>query len=171
MLQGYFLGMKIKAPENSLGTYLTKKDIGSIEIYSQAGISKSEISKLRSGRISTISAQKLYLISLVTKEDIQIILPQVYPNLRLNLVDKSTEPIDKCTFTPLGVVLDFLPSENNSLVFISLRTGIKMPRLKDLIKKDSTIVLAHELYLLELATSVEPGSYFRKLYSNLKLKS
>lgn len=160
--------LKEKAPENSLSIYLTNKNIGNIDIYAKTGIPTSELSRLRSGKISAVPANKLYLISLVSKEPIGKIVEAIYPKLKL--AGKNTvlrKPKGK--FTNLGNLLISEHYEVNSLKSISAKTGIKLPRLTDLIKKDSAIILAHELYLIELAIGVTVGSYFNKLFSELQL--
>lgn len=162
--------MKEKAPENSLGIYLTNRKIGNIEIYAKTSIPTSDLSRLRSGKISSIPANKLYLISLVSEEPIGKIAEIIYPNLKL-VSNRTSQQKSKEKFTTLGSLLISVHNEVNSLTSISLKTGIKLPRLKDLIKKESVVILAHELYLIELATEAKVGSYFERLFSGLQLNS
>lgn len=160
--------MKEKAPQNSLSIYLTNRNISNIDIYAKTGIPTSELSRLRSGKISAIPANKLYLISLVSKEPIGKIVETIYPKLKLTGKSANLQK-PKGKFTKLGNLLISEYNEVNSLKSISLKTGIKLPRLNDLIKKDSAVILAHELYLIELAIGVKIGLYFNKLFSDLQL--
>lgn len=164
--------LKEKAPENLLGIYLTKKNISNIDIYAKTGIPTTDLSRLRSGQISSIPALKLYLISLVANESIDAIVKEIYPNLRLIESEKRLTSITKPSKrTTLGSILDSLLVSENTIELISKRTGIKLPRLKDLARKAETVILAHELYLIELATSQDAGALFNTLYRNNTLNS
>lgn len=156
--------MKEKAPENSLGVYLTAVNIANVDIYAKTNIPTSDLSRLRSGEILTIPAARLYLISLVTSDSIGIVLKKVYPNLGLK---SKQDPAEKTTLTPVGKVMRTL--EGYSLEKIAFKTGLELKRLRDLTRKPTTIVAAHELYLIELATETETGALFLELFKDLYL--
>jgi len=150
-----------------LGIYLTKKNISNIDIYVKTGIPTTDLSRLRSGQISSIPALRLYLISLVAEESIGYILKDIYPNLSLAKGYNKLAPLTKPTKrTKLGTILDSLLVSENTIELISKKTGIKLPRLKDLARKEETVILAHELYLIELATNQKIGTLFSVLYGS-----
>lgn len=159
--------MKEKLPENNLGTYLTRLEISNIEIYSKTGIPTVELSKLRSGRISRLSAKKLYLISLAIGKDIGYTLIEVFPNFAVSVA--KPRKTDTKKYTEIGNYLNSI--ENDTIEVISNKTGITVSRLRDLKTKSKAIVLAEELYSLEIATSRNPGDLYKMIFASLKLNT
>lgn len=161
--------MKEIAPENFLGRYLTNSNLSNVEIYYKTGIPTTDLSRMRNGEISAIPALRLYLISLVTGDPMEVVLKQVYPNLTLVNTDNPISSKIKTTTTPIGKVLFSL--EEYTFETISYKTGIKISRLRNLATKETSIALSHQLYLIELATNRKPGALFNKLFENIKLNS
>lgn len=158
--------MASKTPINNLGNFLTKRKIANIDIHAKTSIATVELSKLRNGLIKKISAKKLVLIVLSINEDIEKVIKEIYPDISLKNVENE---VGKTKLTSLG---DFLGSvEANTLKTISSKTGISVTRLKILQTKETAIPLAHELYLIELATNQNPGSLFKRIYKDLELNS
>ncbi len=161
--------MKVEAPGNLLGPYLTKKEKDSVDIHEKTGIPIGSIRKMRSGETRAIPAIELYKISLVTKDAIGVVLKEIYPVLKLASNDKFISNNIKSDTTDLGKVLFSL--EDYNLDNLAHRTGIKRDRLHRLTKLDSTKVQSHELYLIEIASNKEPGELFVKLFKNIKLSA
>lgn len=156
--------MKEKAPKNSLGVYLTAANVSNVDIYAKTNIPTYDLSRLRSGEILTIPAARLYLISLVTLDPIGVVLIRVYPDLTL----KTTQnPIEKHSLTPVGETLRLL--EGHTIEKIAFKTGIELKRLRDLTRKPTTVITAHELYLIEMAIETDPGTLFLKLFEGICL--
>lgn len=158
--------MASKTPDNNLGSFLTNKKIANIDIHADTSISAVELSKLRNGIIKKIPAKKLALIALSINVDIGKVVMETYPNLKLE-PSKDNAKVSKST--KLGKFLDGV--ENNTLTIISHRTGISVPRLKILKTRANAIPLAHELYLIELATNEKPGNLFKLIFSDLVINT
>jgi transcriptional regulator with XRE-family HTH domain len=156
--------LKNKAPVNFLGEFLTKNNIANIDIHAKTSIPTSELSKIRNGEISNISAAKLYLISLAIGINVGDVLLKIYPHLQI--INTTTHSAEKA-LTNFGSLLESL--RGISLKEVAIKTGIKLSRLNDLSKKSSAIVYSHELYLIELVCNKEPGTYFIELFSGAKL--
>ncbi|WDF77076.1 hypothetical protein PQ469_24640 [Mucilaginibacter sp. KACC 22773] len=159
--------MKVEAPENLLGPYLTKKGKDSVEIHEKTGIPIGSIRKMRSGETKAIPAIELYKISLVTKDSISQVLNEVYPNLKLFSIDKIISTQIKADTTDLGKVIFSL--EDYDLYNLAHKTGIKKDRLRRLTKLDSSKIQSHELYLIEMASDKEAGELFANLFKNIRL--
>lgn len=159
--------LKVEAPDNLLGPYLTKKQKDSVGIHEKTGIPIGSIRKMRSGETKGIPAVELYKISLVTKDPIGVVLREIYPNLKLVRIDKLISNNIKPDTTDLGKVIFSLGDYN--LDNLAHKTGIKRDRLNRLTKLDSTKILSHELYLIEIASDKEPGELFINLFKYLKL--
>ncbi|WP_214228005.1 hypothetical protein [Pedobacter sp. B4-66] len=157
------MAYKVDIPKNSLGSYLTSKGISSIDIHAKTGIPAVELSQLRNGLIKGISGKKLFLIVKAADLYMDEALKQVYPDLKLVIQDqKSLE-------TSIDTMKDFFDSiEENTLQIVANKTKIPITRLKN-IKANKVNLLAHELYLIELATKTNPGTLFHMLYQDLKL--
>ncbi len=158
--------MASRIPENSLSSFLTKRKIANIDIHAATGIPTVEISKLRNGLIKKISAKKLVLIMLSIGENIADVIEEIYPNLSLMNI---TPGIKISNQTMLGKFFDSV--EDNTIKIISYKTGITIGRLKSLKTKSNAIPLAHELFLIELATEQKIGSLFNLLFKNLSLNT
>jgi hypothetical protein len=159
--------LKLEAPENFLGPYLTKKEKDSVEISEITGIPINSVRKMRSGETRAIPAIELYKISLFTKDSINQVLKEVYPNLKLDSIDKIVSPKIKTDSTELGKVIFSL--EDYDLNNLAYKTGIGRGRLLRLTKLDSSKIQSHELYLIELASDKEPGELFANLFKDIKL--
>ncbi|MBB3058275.1 hypothetical protein [Mucilaginibacter gotjawali] len=159
--------MKVEAPDNLLGPYLTNKGKDSVDIHGKTGIPIGSIRKMRSGETKAIPAIELYKISLVTKDAIGVVLKEIYPSLKLVQTDKVILTNIKSDTTDLGKVIMHL--EDYNLDNLAYRTGIKRGRLQRLTKLDSTKILSHELYLIEMASNKEPGELFISLFADIKL--
>lgn len=162
--------LKAEAPDNSLGPYLTKRKIDSIEIYVKTGIPVSDIRKMRSLEIEAIPAIRLYLISLMNKvENIEQLLLKIYPSLKLINTGKPISRNVKVDSSDIGILLFSL--EDFDLDNLSYRTGIKRDRLLRLTKLDRAKIDAHELFLIEMAANKKAGDLFKVLYNDLKLNT
>jgi hypothetical protein len=159
--------LKVEAPDNLLGPYLTKKEKDSVDIHGKTGIPIGSIRKMRSGETKAIPAIELYKISLVTKDPIGVVLKEIYPSLKLVSTDKVISTNIKYDTTDLGKVIFSL--EDYNLDILAYRTGIKRDRLHRLTKLDSTKIQSHELYLIEIASNKEPGELFITLFKGIKL--
>ena len=161
------LKLKEKLPENNLGTYLTQLEIPNIEIYAKTGIPTVELSKLRSGRITRLSAKKLYFISLAAGKDIGDTLKEVFPTLAI----ADTKPVKSNSkkYTEIGNYLNSI--ERDTIEAISRKTSITVSRLRDLKTKSNVIALAEELYSIELATNKNPGDLYKMMFANVRLNS
>lgn len=157
------------APENFLGRYLTNRNLSNVEIYCKTGIPTTDLSRMRNGEISAIPAVRLYLISLVTGDPMNVVLKEVYANLDLLHNDNPQSNKIKVTTTPIGKLLFSL--EEYTLETISYKTGIKLSRLRNLATKETAVALSHQLYLIELAANLEAGSLFNKLFKDIKLNT
>lgn len=161
--------MRIDAPDNSLGPYLTNKGLDSIEIHFKTGIPVGSIRKMRSGETKAIPGGELYLISLIAKDEIEIVLQKVYPNLKLVKTDKLLHNNVKADTSEVGKMLFSL--EEYNLDILAYRTGIKRDRLLRLTKLSPDKIQSHELYLIELGSNQQSGTLFRRLFKNLQLNS
>lgn len=161
--------LKVEAPDNLLGPYLTKKEKDSVDINERTGIPIGSIRKMRSGETKAIPAIELYKISLATKDAIGMVLKEIYPSLKLTQTDKIIPTSIKPDTSDLGQVI--LQLEDYNLDNLSYRTGIKRGRLLRLTKLDSTKILSHELYLIEMASNKEAGTLFCSLFKDVKLNS
>jgi len=157
------------APENFLGRYLTNKNLSNVEIYYKTGIPATDLSRMRNGEISAVPAHRLYLISLVTGDTMEVVLKEVFPNLTLIHTNNPLSSKIKETTTPIGRTLFSL--EEYTFEAISYKTGITISRLRNLATKETSIVLSHQLYLIELAANRKPGLLFNKLFENVKLNT
>jgi hypothetical protein len=153
--------------ENSLGDYIARKNIASIDIHVKTGIPTSDISRYKNGRTIPIPAERIYLISLIADEPLKDFLTKVYSTVKLQKTTNQVASTQSLLTTPFGKLINSL--DDNTFSNISYKTGIKVKRLKDLCSKETAIILGHELLLLELATNVEPGTYFVNLYGELTL--
>jgi hypothetical protein len=159
------MAFKVDTPINNLGPFLTSINISSIDIHGKTGIPTDELSKLRKGAIKTISAEKLFLISLINKIGIKKMLEGVYPSLKLRPTSSNLKG------TKFDSIQDFFNYvEVDVIKMISETTGIAPYRLKK-IKYNKVAPLAHELYLIEIATKTTPGTLFNILYKDLNLNS
>lgn len=161
--------LKVEAPDNLLGPYLTKKGKDSVEIHEKTGIPIGSIRKMRSGETKAVPAIELYKISLVTRDPIGVLLKEIYPGLKLLNTDKVISSNIKHDTTDLGKVIFSLADYN--LNNLSHRTGIKRGRLNRLTKLDSTKIQSHELYLIEMASNKEPGELFISLFKEIKFNT
>ncbi len=158
--------MKEKAPKNSLGVYLTSINISSVDIYAKTNIPTYDLSRLRSGEILTIPAARLYLISLATRDPIGVVLKKVYPDLSLKT---KQNPIEKHALNPVGEIFRLI--EGHTIEKIAFKTGLELKRLRDLARKPTAVITAHELYLIEMAIDTDPGILFENLFKDLCLNS
>ncbi len=99
----------------------------------------------------------------------EVVLKQVYPNLKLVNSDNPLSNKIKPSTTSIGKILFSL--EEYTFEIISHKTGIKINRLRNLATKETTILLSHQLYLIELATDRKPGTLFNKLFENINLNT
>ncbi|WP_348082758.1 hypothetical protein [Mucilaginibacter sp.] len=159
--------MKLEAPDNFLGPYLTKKGKDSVEISEITGIPINSVRKMRSGETKAIPAIELYKISLFTKDLINQLLKEVYPNLKLDSIDKVVSSKIRADSTELGKIIFSL--EDYDLSNLAYKTGIERDRLLRLTKLDSSKIQSHELYLIELASDKEPGELFANLFKDVTL--
>lgn len=158
--------MASRIPHNNLNSFLTKRNIANVDIHAKTGIPTVEISKLRNGLIKKIGAKKLFLIILSIGEDIGNVIEEIYPNLSLVNIEPEVK-ISKQTV--LGKFFDTV--EDNTIKIISYKTGITIERLKALKSKSNAVPLAHELFLIELATLQINGSLFNLLFNEVKLNT
>jgi hypothetical protein len=158
---------------NSLGGYIIRNKIPSIEIHVMTSIPTPEISRCKNGQTELIAAEKIYLFWLVAKElfdePLKDFLPKIYPLVNLKNSDKPETINTPMTRTPFGRLLNGL--EEHTLHAIAYKTGITIKRLKDLSSKPTAIIWGHELFLIELASDAEFGECFNGLFGNLKLNS
>ncbi|MET3606926.1 transcriptional regulator with XRE-family HTH domain [Mucilaginibacter rubeus] len=161
--------MKATAPGNEIGTIFFSQGISNIDVSVKTGIPTSELSRIRNGEIRAIAAFKFYLIALAIDTPINLFIENAYKNLRLANIKGSKSIIDGSKLTSLGAILR--PYEETTLASIAFKTGIALKRLKDLSRKNSSIVLAYELFLIEMAIGEKPGFLFSKLFSHLELNS
>lgn len=159
------MAFKLSFPLHNLGPFLTRNGIVNIDIYAQTGIPTDELSKLRNGFIKGIDAKKLFLIIKSSALKTGPALVQIYPTVGLLSTDQETE---KRRIEDIDAFFDSI--EQNTLNKISDKTGISVTRLTN-IRKSKVNPLAHELYLIELATKVKPGTLFDILYRDLELNT
>lgn len=155
--------------ENSLGDYIIKNGLASIDIHAKTSIPTSDISRYKNGRTELIPAERIYLISLIVKDSLKEFLLKIYPKVALQNETRPLVRTSSLLTTAFGVLINSI--DDYTLNTISFKTGIAVKRLKDLSSKKNSIIWGHELLLIELATNVEPGVYFKKLFSDLELNS
>ncbi|MBT2560090.1 hypothetical protein J7E50_02495 [Pedobacter sp. ISL-68] len=156
---------KLDIPKNDLGPFLTLKDITSIDIHAKTGISTIELSQLRKGSIKSIGAQKLFLIAKAGGIEIKEMLENVYPQLKLRREITKTKITE---FDDFKGFFEYI--QGDAIQEIADKTGLTPYRLKN-IKNNKVNPLAHELYLIELATKTKPGTLFNVLYKDLELNT
>lgn len=159
------MASKVTYPANNLGPFLTSKNISSVDVYARTGISTVELSQLRKGTIKGIDAKKLYLIAKVGKISINDMLIGVYPNLNLN---PTANDDNSRGFQSLAEFFDHI--DKNVIKLIAEKTGITVYRIKN-IRAGKVNPDAHELYLIEMATKIKPGTLFNILFKDLTLNS
>lgn len=159
------MASKVTYPANNLGPFLTSKNISSVDIYARTGISTVELSQLRKGTIKGIDAKKFYLIAKVGKISINDMLIGVYPNLNLN---PTANDDNLMGFQSLAEFFDHI--DKNVIELIAEKTGITVYRIKN-IRAGKVNPDAHELYLIEMATKIKPGTLFNILFNDLTLNS
>lgn len=163
-LNGQNMASKVNIPVNNLGSYLTKNDKLNIDIYARTQISTVELSKLRSGLIKSLDARKLFLIIKAAELNIEDALIQIYPNLKLTSKDGKASSVFNNLYDFFEVI------EKYTLQKVASDTGISIVRLRN-IKNNKVHPLAHELFLIELATDTKPGTLFKVLFGKVKLSS
>lgn len=164
--------LKKTAAPNSLGVYLTNKNIGNVDIFAKTCIPTNDLSRMRNGDTLSISAERLFLISLVSGDPIKEVLLKIFPELKLKKTDKPILNEQKAQkLTTFGKLVK--DSEDFTLAVISHRTGLGYRRLYNLstFSATATVLQSHELLLVEMALDKEPGELFTALYSHLELNS
>lgn len=164
--------MKVEAPKNNLGPYLTKrlkdKDQDSTDISEATGIPLASVRNMRSGTVKSIPAIESYKIALFVGDPIEVYLKEVYPNLRLQHTDKPLSKNIKDDTSPTGKLIFSL--EGYNLDTLAYRTGIKRDRLYRLTKLGIDRIETYELALIEMAADKEPGELFKVLFKGVGLK-
>lgn len=124
----------------------------------KSGLSKSQISKLKKGKIGRLTAATFYKIYNGFGDSCGYATKIVFGNIKL----KTTKPEKR---TPFGrFMLQFEKSEN-TIAEISTKTGIEEIRLKEIYFKNGALE-AHELLLIEKAIGEEQGELFEKFYKD-----
>jgi len=164
--------LKVEAPDNNLGPYLTKKLKGqkedSTDIAKATGIHVETIRKMRNGITKSLPAVESYKIALFVKDSIEIYLKEVYPNLVLQYTDKPISRNVKDGTSDIGKLIFGL--EDYNLDILAYKTGIKRDRLQRLTKLGVDRIETYELALIEMAADKETGELFKVLFKGIKLK-
>ncbi|QNL51961.1 hypothetical protein H8S90_10485 [Olivibacter sp. SDN3] len=165
--------MKVEAPKNSLGPYLTRKlrDKGqdSTNISALTGIHVETLRKMRNGTTKSIPAIESWKIALFVGDPIDVYLREVYPNLNLQYTDKPLSKSIKGDTSDTGILIFSL--EDFNLDILAYRTGIKRDRLYRLTKLGFEKIETYELALIEMAADKEPGELFNELFKDVELKA
>lgn len=132
-----------------------------LELTKRSKISQSQISKLKNGSVTKLSAQTFYLITKAFNDTISNSKKIVYPNENFSL--KVWKPKQRNNF---GGLISRYEISKNSLEEISFKTGIKEARLFELYYRKGALE-AYELILIEKALSIKEGKLFEELYGNL----
>lgn len=163
--------LKIEAPENSLGPYLTRKlkDKGqdSTDISTVTGIHVETIRKMRNGTTKSLPAVESWKLALFVGDPITVYLNEVYPKLVLQHTDKPVSKNIKDDTSPTGRLIFSL--ENYNLDILAHKTGIKRDRLQRLTKLGIDRIETYELALIEMAADKERGELFKVLFKEVKL--
>jgi len=163
--------LKVEAPDNNLGPYLTKRLKGqredSTDIAKATGIHVETIRKMRNGITKSIPAIESLKIALFVGDPIEVYLKEVYPTLNLKNTDKPISKNIKSDTSPTGNLIFSL--EDYNLDILAHKTGIKRDRLQRLTKLGIDRIETYELALIEMAADKETGELFKILFKDIVL--
>ena len=127
----------------------------------RSGLSTGQISKLKNGNVTRLSAHTFFLIVKAFNDSIPNAIKTVFPNGEFKL--KAWNPKIRNSF---GQTMQEYELQKNSLQEISYKTGIKEVRLNELYYRNGAVE-AYELILIEKAISEKTGTLFNKLFEKL----
>lgn len=153
-------------PEHKLKEYLDSKKESDIDLIASTGMGKSIISKLKSFD-TTLSAERLYIISKVYKDELENTITSIYPDL---ILPKKPKKDFNEKRTPLENILLPLPKDHMSLEEMSYLTDIDIERLKEILSKPTVVISASELILLEKVKNLKAGTLFKAVFGHIKIK-
>lgn len=148
--------------KHNIGSYITEK-LAELKmqdkiLVDKSGISKGQISKLKSGSVERLSAETFYLIVKAFDDKIDKAVKVIYPSLNLDLNKEKTK-----TRNSFGKLMLQFETKINTLEQIAVRTGISTIRLTELYYRKGSPE-AYELILIEKAIGVKSGVIFEQLY-------
>ncbi|MBF0598380.1 helix-turn-helix domain-containing protein [Faecalibacter rhinopitheci] len=124
----------------------------------KSGLSASQISKLKNGHVSKLSAQTFYSIVIAFDDTLDNAIKMVFDLNTFNL--KKYIPRKRNEF---GLLLQQFEISKNSLEEISQRTGIKEIRLSEAYYRNGALD-AHEILLIEKVIGLEAGYLFKLMF-------
>lgn len=125
----------------------------------KSGLSTGQISKLKNGSITRLSANAFYLLVTAFDDSFLKATSLTYPNLK-DFKLKKYNPKERNAF---GDIMKETEVSVNSIEEISAKTGISEVRLSELYYRKGALE-AFELILIEKAVGKNPGELFIKLY-------
>lgn len=127
----------------------------------RAGISPSDLSKLKNGITKKLFAKVFYALYSACNDSIENAIAIVYPNRVFSLNKWRVKPRSE-----FGEYMALHEQIINSIEVIAAKTDIPLQRLKDLYFKDNFSVHADELILIEMALGKKRGDAFKELFDN-----
>ncbi|MEG0915523.1 MAG: helix-turn-helix domain-containing protein [Myroides sp.] len=128
------------------------------QLADKSGISASQISKLKNGHVSKLSAQAFYSIVLAFNDNLENAIKVVFDLNKFKL--KEYKPKRRNEF---GVLMQKFETIENSIEEISHKTDITTTRLNELYYRNGAPE-AYELILIEKAIGISTGELFEKLF-------
>ena len=125
-----------------------------------SGISPGQISKLKNGQVSKLSAQAFYTIVTAFNDTLENAIKIVYDVNKIKL----NQYIQK-ERNPFGTLMLQFENSKNSLQEISQRTGIKETRLTEAYYRNGSLD-AYEILLIEKVIGLKTGDLFKKMFEN-----
>lgn len=156
---------KRSEPGHKLKEYLESKKESDIDLTASTGMGKSVISKLKSFD-TTLSAERLYIISKVYKDELEDTITSIYPDLKLPNKPKKDFKDERSI---LENILLPLPKGYMSLEEIAYLTDIDIDRLKEILTKSTVVISASELILLEKVKNLKAGTLFKAVFGHIKI--
>lgn len=125
-----------------------------------SGLSKGQVSKLKNGSVTKLSAQTFYLVVKAFNDSINNATKIVFLNQKFDL--NKWIPKERNEF---GKIMSKYENITNSLEEISAKTGINEIRLSELYYRNGALD-AYELIIIEKAIGKKPGELFEEFYGN-----
>lgn len=132
------------------------------ELAEMSGLSPGEISKVRNGLRQSLTAKNFYAIYSAFGDTCDKAQKLVYPDLDLTL--NKYEDKGRNDF---GKFMSSFEVIKNSIDIIAAKTGISLPRLKELYYRTGAPE-AYELLLIEKALDKKPGEIFEEFFGQIK---
>ncbi len=130
------------------------------QLADKSGISPSQISKLKNGHVSKLSAQAFYSIVLAFNDNLENAIKVVFDLSKFEL--KEYKPKKRNEF---GVLIQKFETTQNSIEEVSNKTGITGTRLNELYYRNGAPE-AYEVIFIEKAIGVSTGKLFEKLFKS-----